>query len=194
MSGVRQIGVAFKPRFLATNQFRLDWRHFTESPTQPMVRGTPVHATVSMVCEFAFEDNGHILVLLGSDRKWRLGQIVVQAVMVKSRSFVHAPQLRKNTPQQNAALLRHERVHVELGERHARTIWKHVQQLAVTAPDAATAAQKLVNAAHSFRTQHMQKCAMMNDRYDQETDHGRNSKQMQWNQLYLTVENTNGTL
>jgi predicted lactoylglutathione lyase len=194
MPGVRQVAVISKPSFLATNQFKLNWQHFTMSPSQPVVNGTPAHATVAMVCEFDFLDGGDITVLFGADRKWRLANVIVKALMIKSKSYVHASQHRKNSSEQNAILLLHERVHVELAERHARSIWKHIQQLKVAAPDAATAAQQLVNAADAFSKTHWQKLATMNAMYDRETDHGRNQNQKKWNQLYLTVKNTNSTL
>lgn len=116
MPEVRKVEKPLLPKFFSVNQFRLEWNHFTQTETQPRVGGTPVLAVVSMNC-----------------------------VMIKNQSKVWAVQLRKNSPQQNSELLRHERVHVELAERHARYVFQQLQQIAVGGSDLSVISKQLID-------------------------------------------------
>ncbi len=195
MAGVRKVDRPNPPKFLATDQTKLMWGHFTNSPSQPVVGNTPVHATVAMICEFDFVVAGEVLVYQDTHRNWLLGSVTLKAVMDKARSVVWATALGKNTPQQNTELLKHERVHVELGERHARSVFQQVQKLSVTAPDMVTACQKLIQEADRIRKAHWQKYADKNVEYDRDTAHGtKGAEQTKWNNLYLSAKNTNATM
>jgi len=195
MPHVRKVDKVSPPKFFAMDQFKLQWAHFSSSETQPTVDGKAVHATVAMSCEFDFVERGDVLMYQDSQRKWWFGQVVVKAVIDKSRSIVWAQQLRKNTPQQNLELLKHERVHVELAERHARYILQQVKILSVAGSDMGVACQQLIQSADRIRKDHWDKLKNMNAQYERETAHGTNSSvQQQWNSLYLSVKNTNATL
>ncbi len=51
MPCVRKVDKPQNPKFLAVDQFKLEWGHFTKSASQPKVGGTAVHAVVAMTCE-----------------------------------------------------------------------------------------------------------------------------------------------
>ena len=195
MAGVRIVATPHPPKFFAADQFKLEWGHFTKSELQPEVKGKPVHAKVSMTCEIDFMDGGDVLIYQDQHKRWLLGHLVVKSVMNKAMSTAWSVALRKNTLQQNAELLKHERVHVELYERHARHIFQQVQKLSVAGGNAVTACDQLMQAADRIRDDHWKKAVFMNERYDIETDHGRIlPAQSRWNSLYLSIKNTNATL
>ena len=195
MPGVRKVEKPLPPKFLAVNQFKLEWNHFTQSEAQPSVNGTPVHATVAMTCEFEFVETADVLVYLDTQKKWRLGKITVKCLMDKSQSRAWAVQLRKNSPQQNTELLKHERVHVELAERHARYVFQQIQQVSAIGSDLGVVTQQLINAADRIRKDHWNKLATMNAQYDRETVHGTNTTaQQRWNATYLSATNSNTVL
>lgn len=195
MPGVKKVVRPLSPKFLAVNQFKLEWSHFTHSETKPIVNGTQVHATVAMTCEFDFVESGDVLVYLDQQKKWRLGKVTVKCLMDKSQSRAWAPQLRKNSPQQNTDLLKHERVHVELAERHARYVFQQIQQVSATGSDLGVVTQQLISAADRIRKDHWNKLAAMNAQYERETAHGTNaSAQQRWNATYLSTQNTNAVL
>jgi len=195
MPGVKKVDRPLSPKFLAVNQFKLDWSNFNHSETKPIANGTQVHATVAMTCEFDFVESGDIHVYLDPQKKWRLGKVTVKCLMDKSQSRAWAPQLRKNSPQQNIDLLKHERVHVELAERHARYVFQQIQHVSATGLDIGVVTQELINAADRIRKDHWNKLAAMNAQYDSETAHGTNGPaQQRWNAKYLSSENTNTVL
>lgn len=195
MPGVRRVDKQLPPKFLAVDQFRLEWKHFPKSETQPRANGTPVHAIVAMNCEFDFAETGDVLVYLDKQKKWRLGKVIVKCVMDKSQSKAWAVQLRKNNLQQNAELLKHERVHVELAERHARFVFQQIQQITATGSDLVAVTQQLINAADRVRKERWNKLALINAQYDLQTSHGTNpGTQQQWNAEYLSTTNTNAVL
>jgi len=195
MPGVKKVDRPLSPKFLAANQFKLAWSHFTHSETKPISNGTQVHATVAMTCEFDFVESGNVLVYLDQQKKWRLGKVTVKCLMDKSQSRAWAPQLKKNTPQQNTDLIKHERVHVELAERHARYVFQQIQHVSATGSDLGVVTQQLINAADRIRKDHWTKLAAMNAKYDLDTAHGTNaSAQQRWNATYLSTQNTKAVL
>ena len=155
-----------------------------------------MHAIVVMNCDLDFVEDKDVLMYQDSKGKWWFGKVVVKAVMDKSKSIVWAQQLRKNTPEQNAELLKHERVHVELAERHARYILQQIKMLNVAGSDMNVACKQLLQSVDCIIRDHWNKrLANMNAQYERETDHGTNPKmQPHWNILYLSVANTNNTL
>ena len=162
MPEVRKVEKPLLPRFFSVNQFRLEWNHFTQTETQPWVGGTPVHADVSMNCELDFVESGNLLIYQDTQKKWRLGKISVNCVMIKNQSKVWAVQLRKNSPQQNSDLLKHERVHVELAERHARYVFQQLRQIAVAGSDLSVISKQLIDSAFRLRNDHWKKLELMN--------------------------------
>lgn len=195
MPGVRKIEKPLPPKFFSVNQFKLEWSHFTQSNSQPSINGTLVHATIAMTCQFDFVENGDVLIYLDTQRRWRLGKVIVKCVMDKSQSLAWAVQLKKNSSHQNTELLKHERVHVELAERHARYVFQQIQQVSTIGTDLGVVTQQLINAADRIRKDHWNKLALMNAQYDRETAHGTNSKEQQrWNASYLSTNNTNAVL
>ena len=148
-----------------------------------------------MSCEFDFVENGDVLIYLDAQKKWRLGKVTVKCVMNKSESRAWTGQLNRNNPQQNMELLKHERVHVELAERHARYVFQQIQHLTTVGSDLGVVTQQLINAANRIRIDRWDKLASINSQYDHETVHGTNSKaQQRWNATYLSNTNTNSVL
>jgi len=195
MPEVRTVGKPLLPKFFSVNQFRLEWNHFTQTETQPRAGGTPVHAVISMNCELDFVESGNLLIYQDTQKKWRLGKITVRCVMIKNQSKVWAVQLRKNSTQQNSELLKHERVHVELAERHARFVFQQLQQIAVSGSDLSVISKQLIDSAFRLRNDHWKKLELMNTRYDTQTLHSTNSgAQQRWNSKYLSTTNSNAIL
>ena len=170
--------------FLFKDQFQLTWNDFTKVNTQPTIGSTKVHAIVAMSCEFRFDRKGKLpLVRVGTS--WKFAQPIVEAVMDKQKSTVW-DKILANSADKLRELLKHERVHVEIGERHSRMVHNEVLDLTSDKKDVASAAQDLVNKAAAVRNKHWKKCSELNAQYDHDTNHGTNPKtQKIWNALYL---------
>ena len=81
--------------------------------------------------------------------------------------------VEKKYPEQNAELLKHERVHVELAERHARYILQQIKMLNVAGSDMNVACKQLLQSVDCIIRDHWNKrLANMNAQYERETDHG----------------------
>lgn len=196
MPGFTKVAKRTTKRFLFTNQFELKWQSFNLTTQRPNIGGTKVDAIVGMKgLHIKFDTGGDHLLYQDKSGVWRFAHVEVHCLMDKGSSPAWVTKLKKNSREQNIELLKHERVHVELYERHARYVFKRLLTVYSKKKDIDSAGVNLINFAIALRNKHWQKARDMNQQYDIATSHGTlASEQKKWNRAYLNVKGTNGML
>ena len=191
MSLPTQSSVVYK-KFHYTDQFNMTWDDFTpvdRRPTHgPVVRDAFVKVDVRMILE-----RSGTFPVAGSAGNWRLGYVLVESVVNKSKSPVYKKALVNAKLAEH--LLEHERGHVELFERYARGMYFDLLGLSSKHTDLDAAALDLARQALKLRDEYFSKINNVNKSYDTSTGMGADlDKQKRWSSVLLRKKGTNTTL
>ena len=202
-------------KFEKDKQEALEWSDFEQVDTRPMHGGHPADAVIHVTIDMNLADSSGMIKVYRKGKSWKLAYVhvtckisraevyrdvlegprrrAIPGMKLKKRKRLYRKKLARHKDKLED-LLNHERVHLEITERHARTFADYLVRLVSKKTDYVEAAKELVQAAVRMRKSLTEQAQKMNTSYDKTTHNGTNSKQEKYNRHFLSSKNGNGKL